>query len=128
MKAIIALFIFSLFLFFGCGASTVQYTMENATTKVSGDITVYSSQGINAVTKQVSALTVLFDPSLSATDRALQLSYITNMKDIDVQVIEQRSGVYGHMNYAGSNQQTRDMEIDALTRYREYQINKTKKK
>jgi hypothetical protein len=102
--------------------------MENATTKISGDITVYSSQGINATTKQVSALTVLFDPSLSATDRALQLSYITNMKDVDVQVIEQRGGVYGHRNYAGSNQQTRDMEIDALTRYREYQINKTKKK
>jgi len=127
MKAIIALFIFFIFfLFFGCGASTVQYTMENANSKVSGDITVYSTDGINATTKQLSMLTILYDPTLSASDRALQMSYITNMKDLDVQVIEQRGGVYGHMNYAGSNQQTRDMQIDALTRYREYQINKLK--
>jgi hypothetical protein len=116
MKAIIALFIFSFFslIFLGCGSS-VQYTMQKGNTNISGDLSAYSTAELNAITKQLSVLSVLNDTSLSASDKALQLSYLTDMKDLDVQIIEQRGG-YGYNNYAGSRQQNRDMEIDAIAR------------
>jgi hypothetical protein len=121
MKAIIALFIFSLLL--ACG-SNVNYVMQKGSTKITGNLSAYSVGELNALTKQVGILLVVNDSTLSATDKALLLSYLSTMKDMDVQVIEQRGG-YEH--YAGSRQQTRDMEIDAITRYQKSKMKKIKK-
>ncbi len=111
----------------GC-ASTVEYTIKTSNSEVKGNLKAFNSEEINATTKQVATLITINDSSLTASDRALQLMYITTMKDRDVQIIVPY-GNYGggYYGYQGSRQQTRDMEIDAINRYQQYkqkQLNK----
>ncbi len=114
------LLIFAIALFFvGC-ASTIQYQINTPNAELKGDLTAYNSEEINATTKQVATLITITDTTLSASDRALQLMYITSMKDRDVQIV-MPYGYYGsYYGYQGSRQETRDMEIDALVRYQQY--------
>ncbi len=107
----------------GCG-STVEYTLKTSSGEIKGNLKAFNSEEINATTKQVATLITINDSSLAASDRAIQLMYITSMKDRDVHIVPY--GNYGgYYGYQGSRQQTRDMEIDAINRYQQYKQSKT---
>ncbi len=117
--------LFAITLFIGC-ASTIQYQINTPNSQVNADLTLYNTEELNAATKQIGTLITITDTSLSAPDRALQLMYITNMKDRDVQII----APYGHgyyQGYAGSRQQNLDMQIDAVNRYNQERQKKQQK-
>ncbi|GEM_PF-5281551 len=103
----------------GCG-STVEYTLKTSNGEVKGNLTAYNVEELNATTKQVGTLITITDSSLSSSDRALQLMYITSMKDREVQIIVPYGNYGGYYGYQGSRQQTKDMEINALVRYQQY--------
>lgn len=113
------IFILAVGLLVGCG-STVEYTLKTSNGEVKGNLSAYNVEELNAATKQVGTLISVTDTNLSASDRVLQLMYLTTMKDRDVQIIVPYGNYGGYYGYQGSRQQTRDMEIDALVRYQQY--------
>lgn len=123
MKTLISLFLFSL-LFVGC--STIEYSIKKGDSEIKGDLIVNSATEINAVTKQLGTLVSITDTTLTSDQVALQLLYITQMKDLEVQVMD--FGRYGgYRFYPGSKEETRAMEIDAISRlYQEYYGQKKK--
>jgi len=115
------IFVFAFFtiaLFIGC-ASTIQYQINTPNSQVNADLTLYNTEELNAATKQIGTLITISDTTLSAPDRALQLMYITNMKDRDIQILAPY-GHYGYFGYKGSSQETKNMEIEAIIKYQQY--------
>jgi len=117
------LFILLINLLSGCTAARVEMTTRTSTgDTIKTVITAYNTEQINAANKLISNQLILTNPTYKASDVALNLMYTTGMKDRDVKVdvVQINNGRYGYSGYSGSKQETRDMEIDALARYKKF--------